>query len=31
MNYGYIYKITNNLNNKIYIVKRQSSTFDKNY
>lgn len=29
--FGYIYKITNKLNNKIYIGKREKPYFDKNY
>jgi len=29
--YGYIYKITNNINGKIYIGKREKSTFDESY
>jgi len=29
--YGYVYKITNIINNKIYIGKRQSETFDEHY
>ena len=29
--YGYIYKITNKLNNKIYVGKRVSETFDEKY
>ena len=29
--YGYIYKITNNINNKIYIGKREKSVFDESY
>lgn len=29
--FGYIYKITNNLNNKIYIGKREKSEFDESY
>ena len=28
---GYVYKITNKINGKFYIGKRQSSTFDENY
>lgn len=29
--YGYIYKITNKLNNKVYVGKRVSETFDEKY
>ena len=29
--FGYIYKITNTLNNKIYIGKREKSSLDENY
>lgn len=29
--FGYIYKITNNLNNKVYIGKREKSKFDEGY
>ena len=29
--FGYIYKTTNLINGKIYVGKRQSSTFDENY
>lgn len=29
--FGYIYKITNNLNGKIYVGKREKSKFDENY
>ena len=29
--YGYIYKITNNINNKIYIGKKVGNTFDETY
>lgn len=29
--YGYVYKTTNKLNNKIYIGQHNHSTFDKKY
>ena len=29
--YGYIYKVTNKINNKIYVGKKVGHTFDSNY